>query len=121
VCLVGTNVGCVVGFEVVGDTVGDSVGDTVGDSDEKHCQKSMESTVTVWGVPPFWAVHEVQTDEIAVPSTQLSVSEHTSGFQERYKSCRFDKPVSAPFSMAVMALLYNDKYFRFDKPVKVPF
>jgi len=106
VCLVGTNVGCVVGFEVgdtvgdsvgdtvgdtvgdsvgdtVGDAVGDSVGDTVGDSDEKHCQKSMESTVTVWGVPPFSSVHEVQTDEIAVPSTQLFVSEHTSGFPVR--------------------------------------
>jgi len=96
VCLVGTNVGCVVGFEVgdtvgdsVGDTVGDSVGDTVGDavgdsvgvavgdsvgdtvgdSDEKHCQKSMESTVTVWGVPPFSSVHEVQIDEIAIPSS----------------------------------------------------
>ena len=79
-------VGDMVGITSVGDSVGDDtvgdlvVGDTVDDSDEGHCQKSMESTVTVWGVPPFLAVHEVQTDEIAVPSTQSTEFEHTSGF-----------------------------------------
>jgi len=55
-----------------------AVDETVGDSEIKHCQNSTVSTVMVSGVP---SVHEVQNDEIAVPSTQLPPKfEHTSGF-----------------------------------------
>jgi len=63
---VGETVGAV--GEKLGDTVGD-VGETVGDSEIKHCQKSTVSIVIVSGVP---SVHEVQIDEIAVPTAQVS-------------------------------------------------
>jgi len=67
--------------ETVGGTVGEmlgAVGETVvGDSEIKHCQKSTASTVMFSGVP---TVHEVQIDEIAVPTIQLYWFAHTSGF-----------------------------------------
>ena len=66
---------------IVGETMVDTVGETVGDSEIKHCQKSTASIVIVSGVP---SVHEVQIDEIVVPSTQLFVFEHTSGLLPRY-------------------------------------
>jgi hypothetical protein len=67
---------------VVGDGVGFGVGAVVVvDAEIKHCQKSTVSIVIVSGVP---TVHEVQIDEIAVPTTQRAVCEHTSGFPLRY-------------------------------------
>ena len=92
--VVGDTVGEVVGEDIVGETVGDTVGETVGDvvDDtefglithwESHCQNSIWRLphVTVWGVP---SVHEVHIDEIAVPTTQLDLSKHTSGFWARF-------------------------------------
>ena len=60
--------------------VGEAVGDVVGDAEMKtqselHCLNSTPLHLTLCGVP---TVHEVQTDAIVVPSTQLFV--HVSGF-----------------------------------------
>ena len=68
--------------------VGDTVGETVGDSEIKHCKKSTVPIVIVSGVP---SVHEVQIDEIVVPTTHgfpkgSKSSGHCSGLLSRYLS-----------------------------------
>jgi len=54
-------------------------------------------------------VHEVQIDEITVPSTQLSAkSEHTSGFPERYKYFSNGLVSTNPVGMELMSLSLNN-------------
>jgi len=82
--IVGVIVGDTDGWDVVGLAEGETDGDTVGwdvIQSELHCQKSTSLHVTLCAVP---TVHEVQTDAIAVPSTQGSGFVHVSGLLERY-------------------------------------